>query len=69
MVDTDWNVEMITAILFVVGGLVFGSVVGWLCIRIGQRDARPFNWRVFIGPWLYYPWLDKWEEKNNGKDR
>lgn len=27
--------------------------------RMNPDAVRPWNWRVIVGPFLYYPWLNK----------
>jgi len=30
-----------------------GMVMGW---SLTFRECHPFNWRVFLGPWVYRQW-------------
>lgn len=39
-----------------------GNTLGWLSIRGNLRESRPFNYRIYLGPWSYSAWLEKWEE-------
>lgn len=33
------------------------NFLGWWIWAGSEGD--PFNWRVLVGPWSYYPWLDR----------
>jgi hypothetical protein len=38
------------------------GVIGWVTLKSVERNTgcrRPWNWRVLVGPWAYYPWLDR----------
>ena len=41
-------------------GWVVGLTLGWWTARIDYGPLqRPWNWRVLVGPWAYFPWLDR----------
>ncbi len=52
------------AVVIIICAFFVGSTIGWYLVRREQGATWPFNWRVLIGPWAYYPWLDK---KNRDK--
>lgn len=42
--------------LIVVVGWFGGNVAGWL--SAGRPYGDPFNWRVWLGPWVYLRWAE-----------
>lgn len=31
--------------------------------RMSPSEARPWNWRALVGPFAYYPWLNRRERQ------
>jgi hypothetical protein len=37
------------------------NMVGWAIVRRWSTPIKdgPFNWRIFLGPWVYGKWVDR----------
>ena len=46
---------ILLAVVLLVSALALGNILGWLLVREGDW---PFNWRVFLGPWVYGRWVE-----------
>jgi hypothetical protein len=53
MVLTYWYWWVLALVIVV----CLGNGLGWL--TTARRDGDPFNWRVFLGPWLYARWAER----------
>lgn len=52
-------VILIMLLVLLVAWLV-SNYVAWAAT---YRNGDPYNWRIFLGPWVYTNWLDKRYEK------
>lgn len=57
---------LLLLLLVVVTWILSNAAFGTATLRSVERHgggARPWNWRVLIGPWAYYPWLDRGQHR------
>lgn len=48
---------VLIAVLIVTFALfVPGNLAGW---AVSRRPGDAFNWRIFLGPFVYYEWADE----------
>jgi len=57
------------AALLVPANLLVWKVTADSVKRMSPREQRPWNWRVLIGPFAYYRWLDRLERERASADR